>query len=144
MGLREVFDNIWLRALITAIAFASFGVIIACYRAVQSKHSSKPQVCDNSAHPPKFNDTFCDCLVCGKAMDKGFSARTHGLSWIPTEKLEHFMFVDKDLNEAGLKEYFPSKAAFDLSYHCPNCMIYIVDYGRSFSRAEANELAGAV
>jgi hypothetical protein len=74
-------------------------------------------------------------------MEKGFSIKTQGLSWIPAEKMKQFAFLDKDLNEAGLKKFFPSKAAYDLSYHCSNCKIYIVDYGKSYSRAEANELA---
>jgi hypothetical protein len=77
-------------------------------------------------------------------MEKGFSARTHGLSWIPGEKMKHNAFIDKDLNEAGLKQYFPSRATYDLSYHCPNCKIYIVDYSQPYSRAQANELVGSM
>jgi hypothetical protein len=91
-----------------------------------------------------FNDKLSRCPTCGDAMAKGFSHRTQGLSWIPLEKLEHFVFQDKDLNEAGLKQYLPWKASFDLSYHCPKCKIYVVDYSRSFSRAEANELAKSI
>ncbi len=91
-----------------------------------------------------FNDNLAKCPVCEGNMEKGFSLRTQGLSWIPAEKMKQFTFVDKDLNEAGLKKYLPAKAAYDLSYHCPNCKIYIVDYSRSFSRTEANELAESI
>jgi hypothetical protein len=91
-----------------------------------------------------FNDRLSHCPVCTGIMEKGFSVRNYGLSWIPVEKMKHFVFIDKDLNEAGLKKYLPSKAAYDLSYHCPNCKIYIVDYSKSFSRADANKLAESI
>jgi hypothetical protein len=91
-----------------------------------------------------FNDKLSYCPVCGGVMEKGFSVRNQGLSWIPAKKMKHFVFIDKDLNEAGLKQYFPARAAYDLSYHCPNCKIYIVDYSKSFSRAEVNELAESI
>lgn len=91
-----------------------------------------------------FNDKLSKCPVCGGSMEKGFSVRTQGLSWVPAEKMKQFAFMDKDLNEAGLKKFFPAKAAYDLSYRCPNCKIYIVDYSKSYSRAEANELADSV
>jgi len=77
-------------------------------------------------------------------MEKGFSVRNHGLSWITPEKMKQFAFIDEDLNGAGLKQYLPAKAAYDLSYHCPNCKIYIVDYSKSVSRAEAHALAEVV
>ncbi len=91
-----------------------------------------------------FNGKLSNCPVCSGIMEKGFSARTQGLSWIPAEKMKQFAFLDKDLNEAGLKQLFPAKATYDLSYHCPDCKIYIVDYSKSYSRKEANELAESV
>lgn len=90
-----------------------------------------------------YDNKLSDCPLCGSALEKGFSARTHGLSWIPVRKMKEFAFLDKDLNEVGLKQYFPSRAIYNLSYHCPNCKIYIIDYSRSISRAEANQLSGS-
>lgn len=58
--------------------------------------------------------------------------------------MRQLAFIDYDLNETGLKKYLPAKAAYDLSYRCPQCKIYIVDYSKSFSRQEANELAESI
>lgn len=92
-----------------------------------------------------FNAKLERCPGCGDEMQKGFSGRNAGLSWIEPEKFQHFAFGDKDLNERGLKKLLPvNKAAYDLSYHCPGCKLYIVDYSRSYSRAEANELAASL
>lgn len=88
-----------------------------------------------------FNDKLSQCPICGQNIERGFSVRNQGLSWITAEKMKQFAFWDKDLNEAGLKQYLPSKAEYDLSYHCSNCKIYIVDYSKAVSRAEAKELA---
>jgi hypothetical protein len=74
-------------------------------------------------------------------MERGFSVRNHGLSWITSRKIKQFALLDKDLNEAGMRQFLPAKAAFDLSYHCPDCKIYIVDYAQSLSKEEANALA---
>ncbi len=87
------------------------------------------------------NEKLSQCPMCGQKMEQGFSARNHGLSWISAEKMKQFVFVDKDLNEAGFKQYLPAKAEYDLSYRCPNCKIYIVDYSRAVSTAEAKKLA---
>lgn len=88
-----------------------------------------------------FNDKLGQCPVCGGDMEKGFSSRNHGLSWIPAAKMKQFAFLDKDLNEAGLRQFLPSAAAYDLSYNCSRCKIYIVDYSASYSRKEANDIA---
>ena len=89
-----------------------------------------------------FNEKLSTCPRCGARMERGFSVRTHGLSWIPPEKMKRFAFVDQDLNAAGVKQYLPlAKAAYDLSYHCPHCKLYIVDYSTSVSSAEAKALA---
>ena len=74
-------------------------------------------------------------------MEQGFSVRNVGLSWVTPEKMRQFVSLDKDLNENGIKKYFPAKAQYDLSYHCPNCKIYIVDYSTALSSAQAKELA---
>ena len=81
------------------------------------------------------------CPLCQQNMEQGFSVRNAGLSWVTPEKMRQFISLDKDLNEAGLKKYLPAKAQYDLSYHCPNCKIYIVDYSTALSSAQAKELA---
>ncbi len=77
-------------------------------------------------------------------MEQGFSHKNTGLSWVAAQKLRKFAFSDEDLNEAGLKKYLPAVAAFNLSYLCPDCKIYIVDYSKSLPRAEANKLAATI
>lgn len=78
-------------------------------------------------------------------MQKGFAHRNTGLSWIEPENFQHYVFRGKDLHERGMAKYLPvHKAAFDLSYHCPSCKLYLVDYSKSYSRAEANELAASI
>ena len=88
-----------------------------------------------------FNDKLTTCPACGQRMELGFSHRNHGLSLVTPENMKKSVFLDKDLNEAGMKQILPAKAAYDLSYHCPDCKLYIVDYGRPVSSAEAKELA---
>ena len=91
-----------------------------------------------------FNDKLSTCPVCAQTLERGFSHRNQGLSWITPESMKHFVFLDKDLNEAGFKKYLLAKAEYDLSYHCPNCKILIVDYSTSVSLAKAKELAASM
>lgn len=91
-----------------------------------------------------FNEKLSHCPSCGQKMEQGFSVRNTGLSWVAAEKMKQFAFMDKDLNETGFKKLLPAKAEYDLSYHCPDCKIYIVDYSKAVSRAQANELAEGV
>ncbi len=88
-----------------------------------------------------FNDKLSNCPVCGQRMERGFSHRNVGLSLITPEKMRKFAFRDEDLNKAGLKQLLPAKAEYNLSYHCPNCRIYIVDYSKAVSTEHAKALA---
>jgi ssDNA-binding Zn-finger/Zn-ribbon topoisomerase 1 len=88
-----------------------------------------------------FNEKLKTCPVCGKNMVYGFSSRNYGLSWITADNMKKFAFMDKDLNEAGLDKFLPAIAKYDLSYNCPKCKIYIVDYSKPVSSKEAKELA---
>ncbi len=91
-----------------------------------------------------LNDRLPPCPECGTRMEQGFSHRNTSLSWVAAQKLKKFAFSDEDLNEAGLKKYLPSIVALNLSYLCPDCKIYMVDYSKSLSRAEANKLAASI
>jgi len=91
-----------------------------------------------------FNDKLAQCPVCGQGMEKGFSPRNMGLSWIAPEKLRQFIFLDEDLVNSGLKKLLPARAEYDLTYRCPQCQIYVVDYSRAVSAEEARGLAEAL
>ena len=84
------------------------------------------------------------CPRCGQAMERGFASRSLGLSWITPAQLRQFAFVDTDLHRRGLRQFLPGKAEYDLSYHCPACQLYLVDYSRALSRAEAEALAATM
>lgn len=81
------------------------------------------------------------CPKCGEAMKRGFAVRKAPLSWVEPQQLARFIFLDRDLHENGLRQYLPGKAEYDLSYVCTQCRIYLVDYSRALSRAEAEDLA---
>ena len=86
---------------------------------------------------------FAVCPRCGKAMDAGFAHKAAGLSFVAPEKLDHFIFIDEDLSQAGLHKFLPSKAEYFRSFLCRSCKLYVVDYSRSLSRPEAEQLAHA-
>ena len=77
-------------------------------------------------------------------MEKGFSLRNQALSWISSAQMRQFAFIDTDLNGMGYRQHFPATAAYDLSYHCWPCKLYIVDYSRALSPAEAMSVAGVL
>ncbi|MBI2899433.1 MAG: hypothetical protein HYY17_04565 [Planctomycetes bacterium] len=87
------------------------------------------------------NSKLGACPKCGKAMGRGFAAKSAGLSFVAPEKLDHLAFIDEDLGHAGLKKFLPAKAEFFRSYLCRPCKVYLVEYGRSFSRKEAEQAA---
>lgn len=91
-----------------------------------------------------FNEKLSTCPVCDQPLERGFYARNIGLSWITAEKMRRSAFLDEDLNHAGLKKLLPARAQYNLSYHCPGCQIYIVDYSRAISSADAKALAEAM
>lgn len=77
-------------------------------------------------------------------MGKGFPVKKVGFSWIPAEIIKQFSFIKGDLNDAVLWQYFPARARYKLSYHCPTCNIFVSEASASFSKAEAGGLAGAI
>ncbi len=74
-------------------------------------------------------------------MDPGFASRNTGLSHIAPEKFERFAFLDEDVAEAGLREFIPWKGECFRSYLCRACELYLIDYGTSLSRAQADGIA---
>jgi hypothetical protein len=88
-----------------------------------------------------FNEKLGTCPSCNQQMHLGFSTRNIGLSLITLENMRKTVFMDWDLNQSGLKNILPAIASYNLSYHCPKCQIYIVDYSRAVSTSEAKELA---
>jgi len=73
-------------------------------------------------------------------MQRGFSARAIGLSFVATAKFKKFAFVDEDLVRAGYRKILPSKAQYYQSHLCRACQLYIVDYSILYSRKEAEQL----
>jgi len=77
-------------------------------------------------------------------MEAGFAAKATGLSFVAPDKFQHFMFVDEDLAQAGLRKVLPSPAEYFRSYLCRSCQLYIIDYRVCLDRAQANQVAEAI
>lgn len=73
-------------------------------------------------------------------MQDGLALKADGLSFVACEKLERFAFIDEDVSKAGMRKYFPWKAAYFDSYLCRSCELYIIDFSTTLSRAEAKQL----
>jgi hypothetical protein len=80
------------------------------------------------------------CPKCGQQMEQGYFVRASGLSYVTLEKLRKFVFRDIDLVKAGFRKFLPSKAEFYTSYLCSDCKWYSVDFSKSFSWREVNDL----
>lgn len=82
------------------------------------------------------------CPRCGSNLERGFTAKASGLSFVPLAKFKQFAFADEDLNRRSLlARLLPSSARFSPSFICRACQLYLVDYGMVLSRREANEAA---
>ncbi len=82
------------------------------------------------------------CPSCGGSLERGFTAKASGLSFVPLTKFKRFAFVDEDLNRRSwLRRLFPSPARFSPSFICRSCQLYLVDYGTVLSRRQADEVA---
>ncbi len=90
------------------------------------------------------NNDLPICPRCAGALQAGFSARASGISFIKPEKFKDFAFLDQDVSGAGLTKFLPSKAAYFRAYLCRACELIIIDYSRTYSRAEANDLAATL
>ena len=91
------------------------------------------------------NTTLETCPRCKALTEKGFCHRATGLSFVAAGKLKSFVSVDEDLGKAGLvRKLLPSKAEYFTSFLCRACSLYVVDYGKSLSSAEAKALAKSI
>jgi len=84
---------------------------------------------------------FTTCPRCSQPFVAGFTAKASGLSFVAPEKFKQFAFVDEDLAKAGLTKLLPSKATYFRSYLCRVCELYLVDFGTTLSRQEAEQVA---
>ncbi len=85
--------------------------------------------------------TFQTCPRCGNALEAGFAHRAPGLSFVASDKLQQFIFLDEDVAKSGLSKLLPSAAAFFRSYLCRSCELYIIDYSVTLDRAQAKQVA---
>lgn len=81
------------------------------------------------------------CPRCGSALQAGFAAKALGLSFVAPEKLEHFAFLDEDLAKSGVRKLLPSKAEYFRSYLCRSCELYLIDFGTTLDRGQAEQFA---
>jgi hypothetical protein len=82
------------------------------------------------------------CPSCGRALERGFAVKTASLSFARADKFKNFAFADEDLQRVGLlAKILPSRARFCPSFLCRTCQLYVVDYGTTLSRRDANEAA---
>jgi len=91
-----------------------------------------------------FNENLKKCLTCGNDMELGFSARSSPLSFVTVERIKKFVHVNEDFNRAGLKTILPSRASYDVAYHCRGCKILIVDYSKKISSNDAKAQAASI
>jgi hypothetical protein len=73
--------------------------------------------------------------------EAGFAHKAIGLSFVAPEKLEQFFSFDADLARAGLRKLFPSKAEYFRSYVCRSCELYLIEFGTTFDRHQAQQVA---
>jgi hypothetical protein len=74
-------------------------------------------------------------------LEAGFAAKAIGLSFVAPEKLERFAFLDEDLAKSGLRKLLPSKAEYLRSYLCRACELYLIDFGTTLDRGQAERVA---
>jgi len=89
-----------------------------------------------------MSDLWMDtCPRCNQPMQRGFHIRNTGLSYVAPDKLGTLIFIDEDVGQAGLRKVVPTRAQYHLSSICRACKLYVVDFSRSYSTKEAQELA---
>ncbi len=81
------------------------------------------------------------CPRCGTALEAGFAAQAIGLSFGAPENFERFAFLDEDLAKSGLRKLLPSKAEYFRSYLCRSCELYLIDFGTTLDRRQAEQVA---
>jgi hypothetical protein len=88
------------------------------------------------------NKKIENCPACGCPLELGFAVKSASLSFPRPDKFKKFAFADEDLQRVGfLAKVFPSRARYCPSFLCRSCRVYIVDYGTTLSRRDANEAA---
>lgn len=84
--------------------------------------------------------TFSHCPRCDNVLEDGFAGHAVGLSFISHDKFQKFSFVDEDISNAGWKKFLPSAAEFFDSYLCRSCDLYLVDFSKTLSRPEVEQV----
>jgi hypothetical protein len=79
------------------------------------------------------------CPRCGAALEAGFAGKAIGLSFVTPDKFERFAFLDEDLAKSGLRKLLPSKAEYFRSYLCRSCELYLIDFGTTLDRSQAEQ-----
>lgn len=87
---------------------------------------------------------FVTCPRCNDTLQDGFAHKSAGLSFVAPESFERFVSLDEDLAAAGLQKLLPSQAEYFGSYVCRSCELYLIDFSRTYTRAEAKELIDKV
>lgn len=77
------------------------------------------------------------CPGCDGEMEAGFSNRSSALAFVSAERVKEFVHREEDLNHAGWRTIFPSRARYNAAYRCCACSILVVDYGKAISYREA-------
>jgi hypothetical protein len=97
------------------------------------------------------NPKLLRCPSCGGATEPCFSHRAVPLSFLDASAIQKFVHKDIDLNNRGdgpvarmldgLRTILPSRAEYELAYHCPSCRIFLIEYGAVYSSEEAKAIA---
>ena len=85
--------------------------------------------------------TIDRCPSCGGPLEQGFAAKAAGLSFIESQKFSKYAFTDEDISRAGLSKVLPWKGVYFRAARCEACKVYMVDYGTTYDRKQANGLA---
>ena len=86
-------------------------------------------------------NALVNCPRCSTVLQAGFAGKMIGLSFVAPEKFERFAFLDEDLAKSGLRKLLPSKAEYFRSYLCRSCELYLIDFGTTLDRRQAEQLA---
>ena len=81
------------------------------------------------------------CPRCGTTLESGFACKAIGLSFVAPDKFERFAFLDEDLAKSGLRKLLPSKVEYFRSYLCRSCELYLIDFGTTLDRGQAEQVA---
>ena len=84
--------------------------------------------------------TVSHCPRCDNVLEDGFAGKAIGLSFVSHDKFQKFVFVDEDISNAGWKKYLPSGAEFFDSYLCRSCELYLVDFSKTLSRSQVEQV----